>query len=209
VAYFAWLALGGIGTYVDKIHEHLGVVAYPDKTWVGEALPVSPVYLGASTLMFIVYTVVVGHRSHQQGLFGGRPLNKREVTYATLSWVGVYFVSGVCGSPLSGQPALPWLGAFFLAATAFPDLWMMRKTWLPLYALLVALTGVSFEWFATSHGAFAYPVCPSPVCLFTTVPALWLGFLYVHAALWVHRMLGGRHVFTRWLNRDWIGTSTN
>src|SRR6266513_2769909 len=72
-AYLAWLVFGGLGTYVDKIHEHLGVVAYPNKEWVGESLPVSPVYLCASVLLFLVYTVVVGHRSRQQGLFGGRP----------------------------------------------------------------------------------------------------------------------------------------
>ena len=30
--------------------------------------------LCASTAMFLLYTGVVGHRSRQQGLFGGRPL---------------------------------------------------------------------------------------------------------------------------------------
>src|SRR5687767_6254184 len=74
-AYLSWIVLGGIGTYVDKIHEAAGVVAYPNRGWIGERFFVSPVYVGAGLMMFCFYTLIVGHpRAGKQGLYGGRPL---------------------------------------------------------------------------------------------------------------------------------------
>lgn len=46
------------------------------------------------------------------------------------------------------------------------------------------------------------PGVTSEACLGTTVPAAWLVPLYVHAALFIHRLLGGRHWLKRWLERD-------
>lgn len=191
-AYVAWLVLGGIGTHVDKIHEHFGVVAYPNPSWIGERLPVSPVYLAAAVGFFVLYTVVVGHRGRAQGLFGGRPLSAKDFLFAFCSWIAAYTLTGWLGS-LGG--IWPFVAAGILMVWAAPDLWAARRTWMPLFAALVATLGVGFEWTATAGGAFAYPVCPAPECLGTTVPALWLLALYVHAALYVHRMLGGRYLF--------------
>jgi hypothetical protein len=195
LSFLSWLLLGGAGTYVDKIHEHFGVVAYPNHDWVGERLPVSPAYLMATLGFFILYTAVVGHRGRNQGIFGGPPLRAVDLGYALSCWVAAYVVSGWFGAARSG--ALPFIGALFLAAWAAPTLWRARRTQLPVFALLVVAMGVGFEWTATLQGAFAYPVCPSTACAGTTVPIVWLSWLYVHAAIFVHRMLGGRHLLSR------------
>jgi len=197
-AFLAWLAIGSGGTYVDLIHEHLGVVAYPNADWVGEALPVSPAYLAASVGFFLLYTLVVGHRGRAQGLFGGRPIDALDFALAMGSWLFAYTLTGTLGAPPS-EGAGPWVAAAVLWAWAAPDLWAARRTWLFIFVLLVASMGVAFEWTATATGAFVYPVCPSTACLGTTVPALWLFPLYVHAALCIHRLLGGRYWLTHGL----------
>lgn len=196
-AYLCWLALGGIGTYVDKIHEAAGVVAYPAADWVGERFFVSPVYVGAGLLMFSVYTLVVGHHRGRQGLFGGRQLGAIDVAGALGLWMIAYQVSAVMGAPELTQTAWPYALAGGLVAWAVPPLWRGRRTRLPLYAVLVAIAGTSFEWFATSRGGFEYPVCPSDACLGATVPLVWLPALYLHAALFVHRMMGGTRAVRR------------
>ncbi len=199
-AFVAWLAVGCIGTWIDKIHEHLGVVAYPDKEWIGEQLPVSPIYLGATVGFFLLYTWVVGHRGRAQGLFGGRPLSFADLVFAHGSWIFAYCVTGYLGAPERTHGVLPWVCAAVLAVWAAPDLWAARRTWLPLYAFLLACLGVGFEWTATRHGAFVYPICPSAPCLGASVPVVWLSMLYVHAALYVHRMLGGRYFLFKQVN---------
>ncbi|MGQ0508527.1 MAG: hypothetical protein ACT4TC_24780 [Myxococcaceae bacterium] len=197
-AWLMWMVLGGVGTYVDKIHEYLGVVAYQNPEWIGDALPVSPVYLFATVGFFTGYTLVVGHRGRAQGLFGGRPLSLLDIVFAHASWISVYSVSGYLGAPERAHGSWPWIAAAFLGVSALPDLWQARRTWLPLFAVLLGIFGTGFEWTATSYGGFAYPVCPAAACLGTTVPAAWLFVLYIHAALYVHRMLGGRHAFSQW-----------
>ena len=196
-AYFAWLLVGALGSYVDKIHEHFGVVAYRNQEWVGNRFPVSPIYLGATVGFFLLYTLVVGHRGRSQGFFGGKPISLRDLAFAHGSWISAYVISGYLGSPSHTHGVLPWASAILLGLWALPDLWAARRTWMPLYALALALLGVAFEWTATHQGGFAYPVCPSPACLGATVPVVWLGLLYVHAALYVHRMLGGKYLFKR------------
>ncbi len=197
-SYLAWLAVGGVGTYVDRIHENLGVVAYPNPDWIGDSLPVSPVYLGATVGFFLLYTLVVGHRGRAQGLFGGRPLAPLDLIFAHSSWIAAYVVSGYLGAPERANGILPFVCAAVLLLWAAPDLWAARRTWLPLYAVLLGIFGTGFEWLATRGGGFAYPVCPSAACLGASVPAVWLFCLYIHAALYVHRMLGGRHVLSHW-----------
>lgn len=199
-AFLAWAIAGGVATHVDKIHEAVGVVAYPDPEWIGEVLPVSPAYVFGSIVFFIAYTVIVGHRGRSQGVFGGRPITLLEFGLAVASWIVAYTISGVLGASASVRPELPWVGALILLLWALPDLWAARRTRLPLYAAFVAVLGVGFEAAATTTGGFVYPVCPGPECLGTTVPAAWLGLLYVHAALFVHRMMGGRHYLVRWLS---------
>lgn len=201
LAFAAWLFMGGVGTYIDKIHEWLGVVAYPNKDWVGEQLPVSPAYLSATIGFFLLYTLVVGHRGRSQGLFGGKPISWADFALSMGSWIAAYTVTGILGAPGNSTGWTPWLAMALLWAWAAPDLWSARRTWLFVFVLLVAALGVGFEWTATSNGAFSYPVCPSEACLGTTVPALWLAPLYVHAALFIHRLLGGRHWLKRWLER--------
>ena len=73
---------------------------------------------------------------------------------------------------------------------------------LPAVAGFCAVLGVTFEWSATSQGMFVYPVCPAPICMGTTVPLGWLFILYLHAGIFVHRLLGGRHIFSRPLGRQ-------
>jgi hypothetical protein len=195
-AFLAWAGVGCVGTYVDKIHERLGVVAYPDPTWIGERLPVSPVYVAATLGFFTLYTGLVGHRAQPQGLFGGARLRPLDFAYAHVSWIVAYCVSGVLGSPRWAEGVAPWACAVLLAAWAAPALWSARKTRLPLFAAAMAVMGVSFEWAATARALFTYPVCPSRACQGATVPLVWLPLLYVHAALYVHRMLGGRHALS-------------
>src|SRR5689334_429498 len=78
-AFLSWMALGALGTYVDKIHEHFGVVAYPNAEWIGNRLPVSPAYVIAGLGFFFLYTAVVGHRGAVQGVFGGPPLRAVDI----------------------------------------------------------------------------------------------------------------------------------
>lgn len=197
-AYLSWIVLGGIGTYADKIHEAAGVVAYPNRGWIGERFFVSPVYVAAGLLMFAAYTLTVGHpRAGRQGLFGGRPLAMLDVVSAACLWLVAYQVSAVLGAPELGGTAGPFVLAGGLFAWALPPLWRGRRSGLPFYALLVAAAGSGFEWAATVEGGFHYPVCPSDACLGATVPLLWLPLLYVHAALFVHRMMGGTRAVRR------------
>jgi hypothetical protein len=191
-AYLAWGSLGALGGFLDKIHERLGVVTYLNKEWIGERLPISPMYVAAGLAGFFFYTLFVGHRGRQQGLLGGRPLELRDSLYASGAWLSAYALSGLLASN-----HLPWLASGALVSTALPGLWSTRRTWLLPYALFVGLCGVSAEWLATASGGYAYPSCPSAVCAGTTVPVAWLGPLYLHAALLVHRLLGGRHWFSR------------
>jgi hypothetical protein len=197
-AYLSWIVLGGVGTYVDKIHEAAGVVAYPNRGWIGERFFVSPVYVAAGLLMFAAYTVMVGHpRAARQGLLGGRPLALLDVASALCFWMVAYQVSAILGAPERLGTAWPFVLAGGLFAWALPPLWRGRRSGLPLYALVVAVAGTGFEWAATSRGGFSYPVCPSDACLGATVPLLWLPLLYVHAALFVHRMMGGTRAVRR------------
>jgi hypothetical protein len=197
VAFLSWALVGALGTYVDGIHERLGVVAYPNHEWIGERLPVSPVYMMATVGFFILYTAVVGHRGIRQGIFGGRKLSGIDLGYAMGSWILAYCVSGFLGA----AGGWPLAGAALLALWAFPTLWKARRTKLPIFAFLVAVLGTTFEWSATSQGMFVYPVCPAPICMGATVPMGWLFILYLHAAIFVHRLLGGRHLFSRPLGR--------
>ena len=150
-------------------------------------------YLGGAVGLFILYTLVIGHGDGAQGLFGGRPLKALELVAAKISWIGIYIFAGFLGAPSHTQSWLPFVGGVLLFVLALPDLWAERHTRLPLYAVLVVIIGVGAEWFATSHNAYVYPVCSSAVCLGSTVPLVWLAPLYLHAALLVHRLLGGRH----------------
>jgi hypothetical protein len=187
-----------VGTYVDQIHEAFGVVAYPNPDWIGEKLPVSPAYLAATTGFFTLYTLVVGHqRSAPQGWLGGEPVRVTDIAYALICWLVVYTLSGALGAPAAAHTLWPWIGGAALAVTALPPLWQQRGSRLPLFALLVVVTGTGFEWAATSRALFAYPVCPSPACGGATVPLAWLPMLYLHAALFMHRLLGGAHLFKR------------
>jgi len=196
-AWLSWVVLGGAGTYVDKIHEVAGVVAYPNAGWVGERWFVSPVYVGAGIGMFALYTLVLGHPRGRQGVFGGRPLRPIDFFAALAFWMAAYQVSALLGAPEVTATAWPYALAGGLLAWAVPPLWRGRRTGLPLYALLVAVLGTGFEWLSTSRGGFTYPVCPSRACLGATVPLVWLPLLYVHAALFVHRMLGGTRAVRR------------
>lgn len=196
-AYLSWLVLGGIGTYVDKLHEVAGVVAYPNTGWVGERFFVSPVYVGAGLGGFALYTLVVGHHRGRQGWLGGRPLRPIDFVAALAFWMAAYQVSALLGAPERTRTAWPYALAGGLLAWAVPPLWRGRRSGLPVYALLVAVLGTGFEWFSTREGGFAYPVCPSRACLGATVPLVWLPVLYVHAALFVHRMMGGTRAVRR------------
>jgi len=196
-AYLSWLVLGGVGTYVDKIHEASGVVAYPNAGWIGERFFVSPVYVGAGIGMFALYTLVVGHHRGRQGWMGGRPLSAIDFMGALGLWMVAYQVSGLLGAPERTQGAWPYALAGGLLAWAVPPLWRGRRSGLPAYAVLVAALGTGFEWLATLEGGFAYPVCPSRACLGATVPLVWLPALYLHAALFVHRMMGGTRAVRR------------
>ena len=192
VAYLAWIGLGVFASFLDKIHEHFGVVTYPNKTWIGEQLPVSPMYVAGATGFFCFYTLIVGHRGRAQGVLGGRPLEPRDMLYAMTAWLSVYVMSGYLASV-----ELPWVACALLTATAIPGLWATRRTWFLPYALFLATCGVTAEWIATAYGGYRYPACPGASCLGATVPIIWLGPLYLHAALMVHRLLGGRHFFSR------------
>jgi hypothetical protein len=197
-AYLTWLFWGSVGTYVDSIHEAFGVVAYPNPDWIGEKLPVSPAYLAATTGFFALYTLVVGHRpGAPQGWLGGEPVRVKDIAYALVCWLLVYSLSGALGAPALSHTVWPFASGAVLALTALPALWQQRRSLLPVFALLVVVIGTGFEWLATSHGLFAYPVCPSPECGPATVPLAWLPLLYVHAALFMHRLLGGAHLFKR------------
>jgi hypothetical protein len=192
IAYVSWIALGCLAGFLDKIHEHLGVVDYPNKAWIGEQLPISPMYVAGATGFFFFYTVIVGHRGRRQGVFGGRPLEARDLAFAMTAWISAYVMSGFMASAKA-----PWIAGGLLAATALPGLWATRRTWFLPYALLIGIAGVLAEWIATASGGYRYPVCPATSCMGTTVPVAWLGPLYLHAALLVHRLLGGRHLLSR------------
>jgi hypothetical protein len=135
--------------------------------------------------------MLVGHRGRAQGLFGGRPLRVQDFAFAICAWLAAYASAGWLASR-----QLPWVAMALLVLTALPGLWSTRRTWHFLYAILIGLMGVGAEWLATAHGAYRYPACPGVSCLGTTVPALWLGPLYLHAAFLVHRLLGGPHIFS-------------
>ncbi|HVE86212.1 MAG TPA: hypothetical protein VND93_25320 [Myxococcales bacterium] len=197
LAYLSWVVVGGIGTYVDKIHEAAGVVAYPNARWVGERFFVSPVYVGAGLGMFVLYTLVVGHHRGRQGVLGGRPLRVIDFAAALGFWMAAYQGSALLGAPERTRTAWPYALAGGLVAWAIPPLWRGRRSALPMYAALVAVLGTGFEWMATRSGGFAYPVCPSHACLGATVPLVWLPALYLHAALFVHRMMGGTRAARR------------
>src|SRR5262249_7248577 len=115
-AYLSWLLLGGVGTYVDKIHEAAGVVAYPNTGWVGERFFVSPVYVGAAMGMLALYAVVVGDRRGRQGWLGGRPLSPVDFMGAVGLGVVAYQVSALLGAPERTHGVWPYaLGGGLLA----------------------------------------------------------------------------------------------
>jgi hypothetical protein len=187
---------GAVGTYIDGIHEAFGVVAYPNPEWLGEKLPVSPAYLAATTGFFALYTLIVGHRPDSpQGYLGGEPVRVKDIVYALSSWLAIYVACGFLGAPARSNTFWPWVLGLGLLLAAAPTLWRERHTRFPYFALAVAVLGVSFEWSATAHGLFTYPICPSRACLDATVPLVWLPFLYVNAAVFMHRLLGGTHRF--------------
>jgi hypothetical protein len=186
-----WAGIGALGTYADKIHEIAGVSAYPNAEWIGERFWFSPVYTFAGLAFFALYRLTVGRQVRAEGLFGGGRRTPRQVAHAFSEVVLAYVLTGLLAGHEVGRSWLPYVASIILAAWAAPTLWSTRRTGLWAYALLVAVSGSAFEWTATSQGGFTYPACPSAACLGTTVPLIWLPLLYVHAALFFHRLARG------------------
>jgi len=188
-----WALLGGVGTWADRIHQWAGVSAYPNSDWIGEILPVSPVYVFAGVGFFALYIVVVGLRKGSDALLGGADRSPAEVAYAITALLAAYAVTALAAGNGRGHGWGPFIGAAILGAWAAPSYWRLRWTRVPIYGALVIALGCSFEWVVTSQGGFVYPVCPNVSCLGTTVPMLWLPLLYAHVALFFHRLAGGPH----------------
>jgi hypothetical protein len=193
--WIAWATLGAFGTYADRIHQWSGVSAYPNSQWVGELLPISPVYVGAGVGFFALYIAIVGLRRGSDALFGGADRSPAEVFYAVAALLAAYAVTALGGGAGRGDGWSPFIAAGVLAGWAAPSFWRLRRTRVPLYAAAVVALGVGFEWMVTLHGGFMYPVCPAAACLGTSVPMLWLPLLYAHVALFFHRLAGGPHSF--------------
>jgi hypothetical protein len=191
VTWLAWAIVGGASTYADKIHQLAGVSAYPNSDWVGERLPVSPAYVASGIGFFALYALVVGLRKGSSALFGGAHRSPAQVAAVVAQLLLVYAVSAIGGAYQGGKGVGPFLVAVVLAGWAVPALWRLRRTAIPAYAGLVIAFGCGFEWLATSHQAFVYPVCPATACFGTTIPILWLPWVYAHVALLFHRMAGG------------------
>ena len=189
--WIAWAIMGGIGTWADKIHQLGQVSAYPNAEWIGERVPVSPVYVAAGVGFFALYAVVVGLRKGTPALWGGASRTVLEVLKTCAGLLAAYTVTAVAAGLRHRYDIGPFFAAAVLALWAAPSYWKLRKTRVPLYGALVMILGTSFEWIATSHGAFVYPVCPATPCLGATVPLVWLPLLYAHVGLFFHRLAGG------------------
>lgn len=191
MTWVAWAIVGALGTYADKIHQTAGVSAYPNSDWIGELLPISPVYVFAGVGFFALYVAVVGLRRGHDALFGGAERSPGEFIYAMAAALAGYAVTALCGGAGQTNGWAPFVGTGVLALWAAPSYWRLRHTRVPLYGALVVLFGCGFEWLATQGGGFQYPACPSTECLGTPVPMLWLPLLYAHVALFFHRLAGG------------------
>jgi hypothetical protein len=190
--WLCWAFLGALGTYADKIHELAGVSAYPNKGWIGELFWFSPVYTAAGLGFFALHRLMFAQGRPLLGLLGGGPRSFWEVLYCAGNLLLAYLATAV----LSGRDHIeghwPWVTALVLAGWALPLLLRERGARVWLYVMTVAVLGTTFEWIATSRGGFAYPICPGPACLGTSVPIVWLPLLYVHAALFFHRLASYR-----------------
>jgi hypothetical protein len=187
--------MGAFGTYADRIHQWAGVSAYPNAEWIGELLPISPVYVGAGVGFFALYTVVVGLRRGSSALLGGAERSPAEIFYALAGLLAAYAVTALGGGAGRGNGWGPFVTAAVLGLWAAPSFWRLRRTRVPLYAGMVVALGVGFEWMVTLNGGFVYPVCPATACMGAPVPILWLPLLYAHVALFFHRLAGGPHSF--------------
>ena len=186
-----WLLLGAIATQLDKLHEFAGVTVYPDPEWISCKLPFSPIYAAGGLAAYGAYALVVGFPAAPRGFLGGAQLTTAWVLRAVGEFTAAYALTAVLsGRALATTPG-PFLCGAVLAIWAAPTIWRLRGTPFPLFAGLGVLIGVGFEWIAVARGAYGYGIASSPAFFGTPVPLAWLPCLYMHAAICVHRLLGG------------------